>query len=253
MQAFGEVLRDWRQRRRRSQLDLGLSAGVSARHISFLETGRAGPSRGMVLRLGAELEMPPAACNQMLAAAGMTPAFSQQDLSAEEMAPLREAVDWMLSRHAPYPAMVLDRHWTMQALNTPAEVLLGAVGLGTGDNLVEAILENPQVRSSIENLREVGRHLVMRLRTELLHYGEDAWFSEMIARLEAEFVEENAAPQTLPTVIPTRYRFGDTTLSLFSTIAQFGSTGAIAAAELRLEFLFPADDATRWFLESQSG
>lgn len=109
---FGAGLKEWRARRRLSQLELGLAAAVSARHISFLETGRARPSRGMVLRLCEHLQVPRAARNRLLTAAGLAPAYAARPRSAADLGPLADAVDWMLARHAPYPAFALDRHWT---------------------------------------------------------------------------------------------------------------------------------------------
>ncbi|NIZ13530.1 helix-turn-helix domain-containing protein [Phaeobacter sp. HF9A] len=251
MQGFGAELKSWRQTRRQSQLDLALAAEVSARHISFLETGRANPSRDMVLRLSAALLLSPEASNRLMSAAGHTPAYGARSLSDAEMAPLRAAVDWTLERHAPYPAMALGRHWQLIRLNAPAEQLLAATGLGEGDSFLEAFLESDALRARIDNLAELERLLLLRLRSELLHFGRDAVLEHAVARLQArqrDLSAHDSAP--LPPMIPARYRVGGRVLSFFSAVSQFGSVEDIALCDLRIESLFPADEATRQALLS---
>lgn len=245
-QDFGSTLRDWRQIRRMSQMDLGLSAGVSPRHISFLETGRSLPSRGMVLRLCEELEVPRAARNQLLTAAGMSPAYGSRALSDDDLAPLNAAVAWILQQHAPYPAMALDRHWRLVALNPTAETLLSVAGLEVGDNMIEALATNDLLRGALDNLDEVVDHSLARLRTELAYFGRDPELEAAIAALQATRVPGPDWPTSvLPAVIPARYRLNGTPLAFFSTIAQFGTVEDIAMSELRIEMMFPADDTTR--------
>ena len=156
---FGQALRDWRGKRRRSQLDLGLSANVSARHISFLETGRARPSRAMVLMLCEALDLPRAERNRLLTAAGFAPLYAARDWSAAEMAPARAAMEHMLTRHAPYPGLALDRHWRLLRLNAPAAALFGAFGIGEGDPLLDAMLDSPAMLDAIENLADLAAHI----------------------------------------------------------------------------------------------
>lgn len=242
---YGEALKAWRVRRRLSQLDLALEAGVSARHVSFLETGRARPSRGMVLRLAERLGVPRAERNRMLDAAGLAPAYAERPLSAEEMAPVRAAVDWMLTRHAPWPAFALDRAWRLTALNGPAERIFGAVGLGAGDGLAEAFAGDAALRGAVENLGEVVAHLLARLRTESARLGGDPALDAAAAALEAAGPPAPPdAPGLRPAFVPTRLRLGGTTLSLLSTVAQFGAAEDVALADLKIELTFPADEAT---------
>ena len=251
---FGPALREWRQQRRMSQLDLGLSANVSARHISFLETGRARPSRSMVLQLCEELEVPRAARNRLLTAAGLAPAYGARGLSEDEMAPVRDAVDWMLQRHVPYPGMALDRHWHLVSLNTPAARLLGPLGLGAGASLLEALAGHDGLRAAIANLDEVIRHTITRLRTESAHLGGDPVLDAAVARFAAEVGPEGRGEMgVMPPVIPTRYRMGEVELALFSTLAQFGTAEDVALAELKIELMFPADETTRRLLEAAAG
>jgi transcriptional regulator with XRE-family HTH domain len=250
---FGAGLREWRERRRLSQLELGSAAAVSARHISFLETGRARPSRGMVLRLCDHLRVPRAARNRLLTAAGLAPAYAARPLAADDLGPLREAVDWMLARHAPYPAFALDRHWTLTAMNPPAATLFGAVGLGAGDSLVAALADNARLRAALENLDAVIAAAIARLRVEAAELGGDPVLEAGIQRLAGA----HAAPVrdddgVLPAFIPTRYRLGERTLSLVSTLAQFGGVDDLTLAELRVELLFPADAASRAWLVASS-
>ncbi|MGR3759588.1 MmyB family transcriptional regulator [Roseobacteraceae bacterium NS-SX3] len=246
---FGGALKEWRQIRRMSQMDMAGAAGVSPRHVSFLETGRARPSRGMVLRLCEVLLLPQAAANTLLVAAGLAPAYGARQLNAADMAPLRASVDWMLERHAPYPAMALDRHWRLEAMNAPAAGLMAAAGIAAGHSLLEALLENGELRARIENLGEVERLTLARLRSELAHFGRDPVLEAAAARLQERTVSGGAEPAgVLPPVIPARYRMGDRVLSFFSAISQFGTVEDIALSELRVECLFPADEETRAFL-----
>ena len=246
---FGTLLKDWRGRRRISQLDLGLTANVSARHIAFLETGRSKPSRDMVLQLSEALMIPRAERNALLNSAGFAAAYRQRDLDDAELEHVRAAVAWTLERHDPYPAMALDRHWTLVQANRSAAALLAAVDIGIGDSMLEAALNADVMREAIENWDEVARHLSVRLRTESAHLGGDAVLDNAANELAESLNPKNVSHEAaLDAVIPTRYRAGDMPLSLFSTIAQFGSAEDIALADLKIELLFPADEVTRQLL-----
>lgn len=247
---FGPALREWRQQRRMSQLDLGLSANVSARHISFLETGRARPSRAMVLQLSEELEIPRPARNRLLTAAGLAPAYAERSLSEEQMRPMRDAVDWMLGRHDPYPAFAMDRHWRVQKMNNTAQLLLAGMGMNPGDSMLLTLAENENVRAAIGNLDEVLMHTILRVRTEVSHLGGDPVLEDALQKLTELQGEPVTAPDGLqPAFIPTVYRAGGMTLSMLSTFTQFGTAEDIALSELRIEMLFPADNATREVLQ----
>lgn len=247
---FGAALKEWRQARRISQLDLGLSAGVSSRHISFLETGRSRPSRGMVLRLCDELDVPRAQRNRMLTAAGLSPAYAERDLSEADMAPVRAAVEWTLARHDPYPAMAIDRHWRLVQANKSMSALLAGFGAREGDSLLDMMIDSPAVRSALENYDEVAQHMLARLRVEAAHFGHDPVLEAAIARFEAVVGEAALTVDGIrPAIIPAVYNVGGMRLSLFSTISQFGSAEDIALSELRIEMLFPADEATKVALE----
>jgi transcriptional regulator with XRE-family HTH domain len=246
---FGDGLREWRERRRLSQLELGLAAAVSARHISFLETGRARPSRGMVLRLCDHLRVPRGARNHLLTAAGLAPAYAARPLASADLAPLNDAVDWTLARHAPYPAFAVDRHWRLTAMNPPAVTLFGAVGLRTGDSLITALADNERLRAAVENLDAVIAAAVARLRVESAHRGGDPVLAAGIERLAAAHTPPAGDDDgVLPAFMPTRYRFGAQSLALVSTLAQFGAVDDLTLADWRIELMFPADATSRELL-----
>lgn len=243
---FGALLRRWRDQRRMSQLELGLVANVSARHISFLETGRARPSRSMVLALSESLDVPRAARNVMLTAAGFAQAYTARSLDEAEMSQVRAAMDWMLERHDPFPAIAVDRHWHLVRVNSSAAALLEAMELREGDSLLDALLADGPFVRALENRDEIARHMVLRLRTESAHLGGDAVLDAAAERIAATLAGEPAVqPGTLPAIVPARYRAAGRVLSFFSTIAQFGATEDIALADLKIELMFPADEATR--------
>jgi transcriptional regulator with XRE-family HTH domain len=246
MSGFGALLKEWRGIRRMSQLDLALSAQVSARHVSFLETGRARASRDMALRLGEELQMPLAARNQLLLAAGFAPAFGGGELKDEDRAPLAQAIEWMLERHAPFPAIAIDHHWILKAMNPPAAALLTSVGVQLDDSLIDALCANEALRGALVNLEEVEALTLMRLRNELSHLGKAPVLQQAMQQLQRR-VAAHSRPvlEQMPAVIPTHYRFNGLDLKLFSTLTQFTSTGDLAMSELRLEMMFPVDHETK--------
>ncbi len=247
--SFGTLLKSWRGQRRLSQLGLSLAANVSARHISFLETGRAQPSKSMVLALAESLEVPRATRNVLLQSAGFSRAYVQRDLADAEMAYVRAAMDWMLERHNPFPGIAIDRHWTLIRVNTCAAALMEPMGLEVGDSLLDALLEGP-FAEALENREEIRRHMLARLRTEISHLGGDVVLEAAAAKLAALLPAESPpAAMSMPAVLAARYRLNGVTLAFFSTISAFGSTEDIALADIRIELMFPADEATRAVLE----
>lgn len=244
--SFGTLLKDWRGRRRVSQLDLSLSADVSARHIAFLETGRSKPSRDMVVQLSEALMVPRADRNMLLNAAGFTALYRHRDLSDAEMAHVHAAVSWTLERHDPYPALAVDRHWSVVMANRSATSLLSSIGLQVGGSLLEALTDSQALRDAVENWPDLARHMSVRLRTESAHLGGDAVLDAAAEKLSKEVgTKPETADAALQAVVPTRYRASDMVLSFFSTIAQFGSAEDIALADLKIELMFPADEPTK--------
>ena len=170
---FGSALKEWRAKRRISQLQLSLAANVSARHIAFLETGRARPSRSMVMHLGEALDVPSAERNRMLDSAGFRPAWSARALDAADMEPVRRAIARIIERHDPYPAFVIDRHWNLVTANRSGALVLAAFGVDIGGSLLKAMLEPGRAEALIENWPEAAAHVIARLRTESAHVGGD--------------------------------------------------------------------------------
>jgi transcriptional regulator with XRE-family HTH domain len=247
---FGPMLREWRGIRRFSQLSLAMEAEMSARHLSFLENGRANPSKAMVLRLSQALEMPRPVVNQALNAAGFAPIFPETSIDAAALAPVRKAVDMMLKAHDPYPGVAADRHWNILSANKGAAILIALTPPGDAPNLMEILLSAANAGIS-ENWEEVAILALMRLRGEIADLGGDdvlESFAKRIAahpRLQAVNIADIALDQA---VIPTILRIGETRLSLFSTIAQFGTVQDVRASEIKIELMFPVDAATEdWF------
>jgi transcriptional regulator with XRE-family HTH domain len=250
---FGGALREWRGKRKLSQLDLSLSANVSARHVAFLETGRSHPSRTMVMQLSEALEVPRAERNRMLDAAGFRPAWVERPLSAADMDPVRRAIARVIERHDPYPALVVDRHWNIVAANQSGTLVLAAFGVAIGESILSALLEPGRAETMIENWPEVAAHTLARLRTESAHLGGDPVLDKAASQLARDpALQKPPQHADMPAVVPTRYRLGGRIFSVFGTIAQFGTAEDIALADLKIELLFPADDATRALFEGSS-
>ncbi|MEN0001718.1 MAG: helix-turn-helix transcriptional regulator [Pseudomonadota bacterium] len=246
MQQFGDYLRQWRTTRRMSQLDLGLEAEVSARHISFLESGRSKPSRSMVLQLAETLSVPRAARNTMLNAAGFRALYQERGLADAMMAPVRAALDHLLAGHDPYPGFAIDRHWNIKKANRMGAQLLAASQIPLGGNMLDALIDPDRIKPLVENWGELVAHMVTRLRTESAHFGGDPVLDAAIAALSRDpALADFELDEEMPPIALTHYRLGDQRFSVFSTLAQFGSAEDIALADLRIELLFPADADTR--------
>lgn len=242
---YANLLKEWRKQRRLSQLSLAMEAEVSARHISFLETGRARPSAEMIVHLCEVLDMPVDARNQMMKAAGFAPRYASTALDDAAMAPIRQAIARMLDRHAPYPGLVLDRHWTAVALNAPARTLFAPLGLADGGCFLD-LVTNPVMPRLIENWPEVAHHTMLRLRAESLAAGG-------LPRLDAAAAflsrfAQNLQPAPDAPTIPTIYRFGETRLSLFGTITQFSTVNDETLADLKVELFYPTDETSAAWL-----
>lgn len=254
MQDFPVVLKDWRRARRLSQLQLSVEAGVSPRHLAFLETGRSRPSRGMVLRLAEVLGLPRAEANGMLGAAGFSPQFPVMGLDAAGMAEARRAMDWTIRRHAPYPAVIMDRLWRIVALNDPAARIFGPAGFAEGASLLDAMADLSVFAALIENWDEVGHHTLFRLRAESARAGGVEELDRAAAALAAEpGIARFQQKGTLRAVVPTVYRMGDVRLPLFSTYAQFGIAEEVALADMKIELMFPADAGAEAILLALAG
>jgi transcriptional regulator with XRE-family HTH domain len=246
----GSLLRDWRRRRRLSQLDLALEAGVSARHLSFVETGRSRPSADMVLHLADQLDVPLRERNHLLLAAGYAPVYAERPLEDPEMEPVRRALDFLLAAHDPYPAVVVDRRWNLVAANRSLGLLTALVAptlLEPPANVLRASLHPDGLAPHIANLGEWRAHLLERLDRQVAVSGDG-----QLAALRAELEEYPGPAQPHHAgddiLVPLRVRAGGSELAFFSTIATFGTAVEITAAELSIESFFPADAATAAYL-----
>jgi transcriptional regulator with XRE-family HTH domain len=249
--AIGPLLRDWRRRRRMSQLDLALEAGVSARHVSFLETGRSKPSAQMVVTLAEHLDVPLRERNALLLAAGFAPAYSQRDLEDPEMSPIREAIDRVLAGHEPYPALVADRHWGLVAANRALALLTDGVAaelLEPPVNVLRLGLHPEGLAPRIINLAEWRAHLLDRLFRQAVSSGDPALFA-LHAELEGYGGGSGGGEAVNEIAVPLRLRAGDgRELAFISTATRFGTAIDITVSELVIESFFPADDATSAFV-----
>lgn len=247
--AVGGHLRDWRQRRRMSQLDLACEAEVSTRHLSFVETGRAQPSRDMVLRLAERLEVPLRERNAILVAAGFAPVFPQRPLDDPALAGARKAVGLILKGHEPYPALVVDRGWNLIAANRMvAPMMAGAEeALRTPPvNVMRLTLHPRGLAPRIANLPEWRAHLLERLRRDLEATG-DRGLAELLEELRGYPVPPGVrapANEFAGVAVPFQMTTANGVLSFYSTTTVFGTPVDVTLSELTLETFFPADEQT---------
>jgi transcriptional regulator with XRE-family HTH domain len=243
----GPLLREWRKRRRLSQLDLALEAGVSARHVSFIETGRATPSPEMLLRLAGKLDVPPRESNQLLIAAGYAPRYGALAFEAPGMDPVRRAIDRLLAAHDPYPAVVVDRHWELVAANQGASLLTAGAApelLEPPVNALRLALHPDGVARRILNLAEWRGHILERLERQARLTGDPA-LATLLGELRGYPGGEAHDPREHDVFVPLVLAGPDgAELRFLSTVATFGTAVDVTAAELSIESFFPADNAT---------
>lgn len=250
---IGTLLRDWRQLRRFSQLDLALEAEISQKHLSFIESGRSRPSREMVLQLAEHLGVPLRERNALLLAAGYAPVYPQRPLDDPGLGAARAAIDLVLKGHEPYPALAVDRHWTLLAANATVTALLGLVAeaalLRPPINVLRLSLHPGGLAPHIVNLDEWRAHLLARLRQQI-RATADPVLAELLGELLACPAPSAPARKGDPSeaeagiVVPMQLRLGGGVLSLISTTTVFGTPVDVTLSELALETFFPADAAT---------
>jgi transcriptional regulator with XRE-family HTH domain len=261
--SFGMLLKQWRDRRNFSQLDLALTSQVSQRHISFLESGRAKPSQQMVLQLAGVLEIPLRQQNLLLSAAGFAPIHTETDLSAPEMTPVRKAIDLILHQHEPYPAFVVDRYWNLLLTNQGATRLLDAFiapeklhtlfYIDGKINLLRVMFHPQGLRPFIVNWESCTDRLLQRLHREALVEGESdvshQLLREFMSYPDVDRIWQTSSRTTHHALLLTIHlRRDNLELKFFSTIATLGTPYDITLQELRIECLFPADEATEFGL-----
>ena len=258
-QCVGPLLREWRGRRRLTQLELALDAGISARHLSFVETGRSKPGREMLLSVAEQLQIPFRERNQLLLAAGHAPAFPERPLADRELAPVREALDRILAAHEPYPGVAFDRAWNLVAINAPMAELAAMVEidpelLEPPINLLRTGLHPRGFAPLIVNLAHWRGHFLKRLAQQLAISGDEDLRSLMdeIATYPVPDGENGVAPEAGNGEIlgPVRVRApSGGEWSFFGMFASFDTPFEVTTSELAIELLFPADRATAEALE----
>jgi transcriptional regulator with XRE-family HTH domain len=254
----GQLLREWRERRRLSQLELSSRTDISTRHLSFVETGRARPSAQLILRLTEHLDVPLRDRNRVLLAGGYAPAYPETALDAPGLSTVREAVRRVLSGHEPYPAAAVDRHW--HVLDANAGIALFTEGcapwlLAPPVNVLRLSLHTDGMAPRIANLAQWRAHLLDRLRRQASTTA-DPFLEELHGELSGypgSAAGEGTPPsETDRLVVPLRYRHGRRELSFFSTTAVFGTPLDVTLAELAIESFFAADAATAAYLNRRS-
>jgi transcriptional regulator with XRE-family HTH domain len=251
----GELLREWRERRRLSQLDLSIQADISTRHLSFVETGRSRPTPRMILRLTEQLGVPLRDRNAMLLAGGYAPAYPQHGLDEPELESVRAALRQVLAGHEPYPAVVIDRWWNLLDANKAIAALIDGCAASLLEppvNVLRLSLHPDGMAPRIVNLPQWRSHLL----SQLLHRAR-ALGDQRLLDLHDELVgypggsSEAAAPTGV--VLPLRYRRGEQELSFFSISAAVGTATDVTVEELAIEAFYPADAATAAALRATGG
>jgi transcriptional regulator with XRE-family HTH domain len=251
-QGFAAGLRWWRRHRDLSQLDLAGRTGISQRHLSFMELGRASPSRDMVLRLAAALDVPLRQHNALMIAAGFAPVWRQTDLAAPELSEISSALDYMLAQQEPFPAVAVDRHWNLLRSNSGAvrlvEFLVGPLAPDTPVNLADALVAPDLLRPHLVNWAEVVRYFIRSVEADAAADGtpETAALLKRLLSYQGVRLALNAPPAESPItpVLAMHFRKDNTSLRLFTTIATLGTPQDITLQELRVECFFPMDAPT---------
>jgi transcriptional regulator with XRE-family HTH domain len=243
---FGSLMKQWRQRRRLSQLDLAIEADVSSRHVSFIETGRSAPSRAMVLRLAAALDVPLRERNQLLMAAGLAPAYAERSLDDPDMAPVRDGIAAVLRAYEPFPCLAVDRGWNIVAANSGAAVMMRGVATHLLDrpNALRISLHPEGLAPRIRNLGQWRHHVIGRLRRAVAVSGSDE-LAELLAEIDSYPGGFDDDAELGGVAVPLELDGpGGTVLTFLSTVTTFGTAVDLTAAELSIEAFLPADEAT---------
>lgn len=246
-----DFLRSWRQRRRLSQLDCALEANISQRHLSFMESGRATPSRDMLLHLAECLDIPLRERNAALLAAGFAPVYPERRLEDPAMESVREAIDRLLRGHEPFPALAIDRHWNLMAANAAVAPLLVGVEdqqlLAAPINVLRLSLHPGGLAPRIANLGEWRGHLLDRLRRQIASTRDEVLIALLAELTDYPCVSPHpeASFELGAVLVPMRLKTPRGELSLISTTTVFGTPRDVLLSEMAIETFFPADAATR--------
>jgi len=247
----GTLLREWRTARRMSQLDLALEAGISSRHLSYVETGKSRPSRDMISLLADVLEMPLRERNVLLTAAGFAARYRETTLATPEMAPVRQAIDTILAHQNPYPALVMNRHWDLLMVNSSFIRLFSKFMSGPSrhGNVLRQVFDPADIRGAIANWEEMAEDLIRHLHNQVTATPSDQKLRALLDEILAfpgvpEGWRHRKPGQTTAPLLTCTFKRGDLELRLFSTFTTFGTPWDVTVDELRIECMFPADEKT---------
>jgi transcriptional regulator with XRE-family HTH domain len=260
MSSVGGLIREWRQRRHLSQLALACDAEISTRHLSFIETGRAAPSRDMVLRLAERLDVPLRARNALLVTAGFAPVYQERALSDPALGAALAAIEHLLDAHRPFPALAIDRHWNLVASNESARAFMHGVEpslLGPSLNVLRLSLHPGGLAGRIVNLAEWKEHVLGRLRRQIDTSGDPVLIelAKELAAYPAPATEASRSPRPAPdpynVFVPLTLRTPDGDLSFLSTTTIFGTPVDVTLSEIAIEAFFPANEVTAAALRAE--
>lgn len=250
VQTVGSLIKLWRERRRKSQLELALDAEISTRHLSFVETGRAKPSREMILLLAENLEIPLRERNKILIMGGYAPIFSEKTLDDFSMTAAREAIELILKAHEPFPALAVDRHWNMVAANKTVPLMLDGISpklLQKPVNVMRLSLHPEGLAPLISNYQEWRNHLLQRLKKQVEDTADtelEELFNELSSyKIDGKIGKSNKTDAGIIVPLQIETKFG--VLSFISTTTVFGTPVDVTVSEIALETFFPADEMTR--------
>ncbi|MCC2615916.1 helix-turn-helix transcriptional regulator [Aestuariibacter halophilus] len=257
---FAATLKKWRKARKFSQLELSLEAGISQRHLSFLESGRSRPGKDTIIQLTDALNMPLRDRNQMLKSAGFAALYKERALDDATMVSVKSALTMMLDHHEPYPALVVDRNWNLYMANDASNKLLGLIGepdpslLDDGKlNIYRLTFSNKGLRPFITNWPTIANPLLLRLQAEVSDDPQNRFLADLLQEVQSLAREHSyTAADISATVAPVlgiSMQLGDVKLNLFSMISAFGTALDVTASELKVETFFPADEATKAFFQ----
>ncbi len=257
---FGALLKQWRQLKGLSQLDLALAADSSARHLSFIETGRSRPSREMVLRLAEVMELPLRERNRLLNAAGFTGAYAESSLDDEGLTQVRRALDHMLQQQEPYPAIVMNRCFDVLMINHAGAAMMNMLGLQMGGsegppNMLRITMAENGLRAIVKDWNRIAHHMIERAHRQVRGAGEGDPLKKLIEEVVAypgipeDWEIADPSDAALP-VMPVEFEMGGATLSWITTITSFGTPQDVTAEEIMVECMFPANAETEAMVRS---
>ena len=252
---LGDLLRHWRNIRGKNQLDLSIETELSQRHISFIESGRSVPSRQVLIKIARALDVPLRDRNVLLLSAGYAPAYSEAAWNSRQMRSVTSALERILCQNEPFPALVMDRYWNVLMTNESAPRFFNCfidMSQRTGPlNILHLVFDPKGLRPFVDNWEEVASSLIERVYFEAVGGVIDEGTKELLAALRAyprvrmdDRANQSSDPGPITPMIPISFRKGDTVLNYFSMVTTVGTPQTVAAQELRIESLFPADDTT---------